>query len=157
MDNIKSQFKSSLVVKDDYFKGFINHLLDVFSFDKDAEKLAPNSWVGCMGSRHSSFIQSKFWKINDKDQLGLVYQKFKHPYLNKIVGDDYILTDEIDIKNLETNFYIHSQILDIEAMEAHKLYTLLKNISCVPLCVKTDAIVYIDESNICYWYIPIFL
>ena len=41
MDNIKLQFKSSLLVKDDYFKGFINHSLDVFSFDKDAVKLAP--------------------------------------------------------------------------------------------------------------------
>ena len=148
MNDIKGQFKSASVLKDDYFQGFINHLLETFDFNKDVQKLAPNGWVGCMGSRHSSLIQSKYCKFDNKDQVGLIYEKFKHPFINKINDNECVFTDKVDIKHLDTNFYIYSQIVDIEAMEAHKLFKMIQSNGGVPLCVKTDAIIYVEKNEI---------
>ena len=148
MNDIKGQFKSASVLKDDYFQGFINHLLETFDFNKDVQKLAPNGWVGCMGSRHSSLIQSKYCKFDNKDQVGLIYEKFKHPFINKINDNECIFTDKVDIKHLDTNFYIYSQIVDIEAMEAHKLFKMIQSNGGVPICVKTDAIIYVEKNEI---------
>jgi len=145
--NIKMQFKSSITLKDDYFKPFVNHLLNVFDFDKTCQKLAPNSWIGCQGSRFKTIIKSKFCKSDDKETMGLIHQDFKNPYINSITNDVNIITDEVSVDNLETNFYIHSHILDIEAMEAYKMYQLILSKNCTPLCVKTDAIIYLDNSS----------
>jgi len=147
LDNVIYEFKCSTTVKDDYFKGFVEHLLKVFDFDKGAQKLAPNSYIGLMGARTTKYIKAEYCQANNKDEMGVIYEKFKNPFINEITETEWILTDEVVINRLETNFYIHSHILDLEAIEAHKLYNLLKESHCVPICVKTDAIVFYEFST----------
>jgi hypothetical protein len=147
MDNIKYQYKCASVLKDNYFQPFMKHILDTFAFDTKAQKLAPNSYIGVMGRRRSSHINSKFCDINNRDQLGLIHQKFNNPHISKITDEICLVSDMVYTNSLETNFYIHSHILDLEAIEAHKLYTILLEHNCIPLCVKTDAIIYIDQSK----------
>ena len=58
---------------------------------------------------------------------GEIYEKFTNPYINEL--DDVVLsiTNKKKFKKLETNFYIHAQILDIEAIELHKLVMKIEN------------------------------
>jgi len=51
------------------------------------------------------------------------------------------------MKKLETNFYIHSQILNIEAVELHKLVMKIKEVGGVPICVKTDCVIFTADKS----------
>jgi hypothetical protein len=140
-DNIKKQFIPSLFVEKEYFKKFIDYLFAMFS-ETGQQKLAVNSWVGCFGRRDNSFIESRFCKKDDYCQLGEIYQRFDNPFQNQITDDLMLYTNKYEVPRLETGFYIHSQILDMEAIVAYELYELVSQYG-VPICVKTDAIVYV--------------
>ena len=58
----------------------------------------------------------------------------------------YLLKNLRRSKKLETNFYIHSQIVDIEAVELYKLLTKIKEIGAVPICVKTDCVIFNSDK-----------
>jgi hypothetical protein len=75
-----------------------------------------------------------------------IFEKFNNPYINEL--DDVVLsiTNKKKFKKLETNFYIHSQILDIEAVELHKLVMKIENVGGIPICVKTDCVLFYCEE-----------
>ena len=52
------------------------------------------------------------------------------------------MTSEEHKSMLETYFPIHAQILDIEAIELHKMMVTIKKEGGNPICVKTDAVIY---------------
>ena len=51
------------------------------------------------------------------------------------------------MEKLETNYYVYSQILDIEAVELHKLLEKVKNIDGIPICVKTDCVMFYHNNE----------
>jgi hypothetical protein len=101
----------------------------------------------------NTFIESSFSSSTDTDKIGEAYQKFNYPYNN---NDDTVvcITSKVPIKSIETSFYIHSQILDLEAVELHKLLRITND--TITLCVKMNCVVFqtlLTKSNIdnIYW------
>ncbi len=48
---------------------------------------------------------------------------------------------------MEGAYPIYGQILDCEALELHKTTQLLKQNGFIPICVKTDAVVYFSKGD----------
>ena len=154
LENIKQQFKPSSVIDNKYFQNFINYLIEIFK-PSGQEKIAVNAWIGILGRRNSSYIQQEYTSKNDVSKTAEIYGKFNNPYINELDGNILSITNLRRSKKLETNFYIHSQIVDIEAVELYKLLTKIKEIGAVPICVKTDCVIFnsdkpLDISNE-YW------
>jgi 5-methylcytosine-specific restriction endonuclease McrA len=145
--NIKYQYKPSFKLPKDYFKPFVQFILNITE-DKDSQKLLINSLVGLFGRRYSCYIDSILCdKKNDKD-YDFAYTSFKQPYMNDINEDYAVATQKISIDKLEGTFPIHAQVLDCEAIELHKKIQLLEQNGAIPICVKTDAVVYFAKEPI---------
>jgi len=144
-DNIKKQFIAFSTIDKSYFTNFINYIWDLFK-DCNNQKLAVNSWIGTMGRRDSRFIQNDYSKKDDIYKIGEIYEKYSNPYINDF-GEILSITNEVKIEKLETNYYVYSQILDIEAVELHKLLEKVKNIDGIPICVKTDCVMFYHNNE----------
>jgi len=153
--NIKYQYKPSFTIPKDYFKPFVNFLLETFDGDEFMQKLSPNSLIGLFGRRDNCYIDSLVCDKKNLKDFDYAYTSFQQPYINNVSDDYAIATQQVQIDKLEGAYPIYAQILDCEALELHKKVRLLERNNCIPICVKTDAIVYfakeeIDISNY-YW------
>jgi hypothetical protein len=144
-DNIKKQFIASSTIDKSYFTNFINYIWDLFK-DCNNQKLAVNSWIGTMGRRDSRFIQNDYSKKDDIYKIGEIYEKYSNPYINDF-GEILSITNEVKIEKLETSYYVYNQILDIEAVELHKLLEKVKNINGIPICVKTYCVMFYHNNE----------
>jgi hypothetical protein len=145
LDDIKYQFKPAHKLSTDYFHGLLDFIEQVCQVDNPQgsvkyPKFACNSMIGAWGRRNSTFILNDYSHKDDIDTMAGIYQKFSNPFINAH-GDVLSITDERIVQKLETNFYLHSHILDIEAIELHKLHMLVKQ-TAIPLCCKTDCVVF---------------
>jgi 5-methylcytosine-specific restriction enzyme A len=145
--DIKLQYKPSLKIPKDYFKPFVSFLLEVFAEDSQLQKLAINAFIGMLGRRENSFIDCAIVDRNNESDFASVYSNFQAPYVNVLNDDFAVITQSINIEKLENAFPIFAQILDCEAMELHKMTTLLSSNGFIPVCVKTDAVVYFSKEN----------
>ena len=155
LENIKHQFKPSFTVEPTYFKEFASHLLQAFDFMEDddkknrLQKLAINSLVGLFGRRKNTYISKpQICDAKNPDEIASHYQRHKNPYINEINDDVCVITCEEEIKKLESYFPIHAQILDLEAIELHKLVSKIEGAWGVPCAVKTDAVIYYAHEPI---------
>ena len=146
LKNIEQQFKPSSVISSDYFQNFIHYLDEMFK-ESGEEKLAVNSWIGLLGRRHCSYIQQAYTLKDDIATKAEIYEKFYNPCINQLDDNVLSITNKKTMKKLETNFYIHSQILDIEAVELHKLVMKIKEVGGVPICVKTDCVIFTADKS----------
>ena len=96
------------------------------------EKIAVNAWIGILGRRHSSYIQQEYTSKNDVSKTAEIYGKFNNPHINQLDDNVLSITNLRRSKKLETNFYIHSQIVDIDAIELHKLVMKIKETQFTP-------------------------
>ena len=156
LENIKKQFKPSSTVKSGYFNNFIDHMLKVFEGSEKAQKTGPNTLIGLFGRRDHQFYKYQVGNYDNIDDMAVHYQKLNKPYINKLENSQIaLMTSEEEKTMLETYYPIYAQVLDIEAMELHKMFEKIKAEGGNPYNVKTDAVIYehpyeIDFSNE-YW------
>jgi hypothetical protein len=89
INDIKYQFKSSNIVPYDF-------IWDLFD-GTDKQKLSINSFVGILGRRKSTFIESSFALSTNTDKIGQVYQSLI--ILNESFIGSKIKKDAILVKN----------------------------------------------------------
>jgi hypothetical protein len=145
-DEIIYQFKPSMKLKSDYFHPFIQHLDK--TFDKETVKLAVNSMIGMFGRKNNSFIDYLVFEKDNLDDMAYAYTKFKNPYMFDINESFSFTTSKLNFDKLENSYPIYAQILDIEALELYKLTKIVESQGGVPVCIKTDAVVYLAETEI---------
>ena len=144
----------SSLIKPKYFKDLIGFMMEALDDDTIAnndfvKKLGPNVLIGCMGRRSNTFFSDpKVCYRNKVDEIGLYYQHCSNPYIKNLNDDVALLTSKDEVLKLQTSFPVFMQVLDIEAIELHKLSMLIKNAGGIPVAVKTDAVVYYAPSKI---------
>jgi hypothetical protein len=62
------------------------------------------------------------------------FKDFVH-YLNELTDEVTQVTSRVDIKKIESCFPIHAQIVDCEAIEAHKLAETITKLGGIPLLI----------------------
>ncbi len=146
--DIKYQLLPSNLLKEDYFQPLGNYILKCFDDDIPLQKLSTNSLVGLFGRRNHSFYEHRVCNKDDIDDIGCVYEELNKPHFNYINNDVVTITGEIKVKKLESFFPIHLQILDDEAIELHKLKSIIEKNGGIPITLKTDCVVYKHEKEI---------
>ena len=142
-ENIKYQWKPSSNIKQGYFKDFIDHMLKVFEGSDKAMKTGPNTLIGLFGRRDHQFYKYEVCNYDNIDDMAVHYQKLNKPYINKLENSQIaLMTSEEEKHMLETYYPIYAQVLDIEAIELHKMLETIKAEGGNPICVKTDAVIY---------------
>lgn len=145
--DIKLQYKPSLKIPKDFFRPFVSFLLEVFAEDSQLQKDAINAYIGMLGRRDNSFIDCAVVDRNNVDDFASVYSALSAPYVNVLNDDFAVITQSRSIEKLESAFPIFAQILDCEAIELHKMTALLSSNGFIPVCIKTDAVVYFSKEN----------
>lgn len=155
--NIKLCLLSSLKTPSNYFNDFIDYCVD----NIDNYKLAINSLIGSFAINKDS----KFWKsLLITENLNEAWELFFNnngTFINMQESERgifYNIFQEYNNINIETEKIIYDMILQIEAIELHKLKTIIENKGCQVTQYKTDCITYnyigeypfklIDEKNI---------
>lgn len=144
--NIKYEYKPSFAIESDYFKSFVEYLMTVYP--EEYQKLSVNALIGMFGRRDNSYVDSQICGKDNVEDLGAIYSQYQKPYLNDINEKFYAVTAKINIDKLENAYPIYAQILDCEAIEAYKKVQMLEENGAIPICVKTDAIVYYANEAI---------
>ena len=132
-NNIKYQIVSALEqINCDYFKPFIDLVYNNFD---DLSKIAINAFIGCFYRQETKKTFSKYTRSLDEACYLFTENKAKFTTYDKQLKLYQVLNEET-IKFEETEAPIYLQVLDIEAIEAHKLSKIVGKASFV----KTDCI-----------------
>jgi hypothetical protein len=138
--DIKYQLLPSLLLEQDYFKSFID---DVYSKFGDQSKLAINAFIGGFNRRPFESITSYYTSsYAEACYLYTQYDGSSAHYLDDIKAYQILFTEKYDVHETEKPFYC--QVLDMEAVEAHKLSKIVGNVSWV----KTDCVYSSNQVEI---------
>ena len=152
-DNIKYEFTPYKTLPNNYFQKHIDILLNAFNCEPDLQKLSINAFVGLMGITTRQVCYSKYslcpytasaWYVsNNKD----VFIK-NHHLTNGETLYEGLFSEEV--LNETTQYCIYSMVLQMEALELHKIETLVIDNGGIILDRNTDAIRYnlADEIDI---------
>jgi ATP-dependent exoDNAse (exonuclease V) alpha subunit len=148
-ENIKYAIYSSLTIEHNYYNKFIDYLYDVLG---DKAKMSVNSIIGMFKPK----IRENWKSLLITGDVNTAYYHF----INK--QGSFIDTQTINDKNYyqvfnkytteqqESEKPIYDQILDVEAIEVHKLISLIKSKGGLCLSVRTDCIECVFlETNKC--------
>jgi hypothetical protein len=137
--DIKYALYSSLTVQNDYYNPFIQYLYNTLD---DHSKMSVNSLIGCFKPK-----EREHWKsLMITDQANVAF----YHYLDK--KGCFIDCREIKDKNYyqvfnkfmsekqDTEAPLYNQIIDLEAIEVHKLMTIIKEKGGTVLDVSTDCV-----------------
>ena len=155
-DEIKLEFIPSKTLPNSYFQENINTLLTAFESESQLQKLCVNAYIGLMGRTKRTFSKSKFtlcpieasewWCSNDDNN-----ETDKSVFIrNHTLDNKEILYEGIESQNIiseATTYPIYAMILQMEAMELHKLETNIKNYGGIILDRNTDAIRYAAKNE----------
>lgn len=91
--------------------------------------------------------------VNNKklDQIACAIESLglsSNPYIMNLSDDLTAITGKYKINKLERYFPIHAQIVDIEALELHKLKTMIELNDGIAVCLKTDCVAYLSRKEI---------
>ena len=132
--NIKWKLESSLTLDHEYFNKSIDELL---TLPNGLSKLAPNILIGC--SARDVSIKSKTYFTNDFKQASTMFMRNKNSnaFIHDLNGLYQITTSEkIDLDI--SNSCIYNMIVDIEALELHKLKTIIEQNKGTVTFLNTD-------------------
>jgi hypothetical protein len=141
MDQIKYEFKPTKTLKNDYFKPFVAFVLDLFKDLPQLAKLSINSIIGLFGRLKNNFFDNEICTKTEKDMFQ-AYHKFTNPFQSHITSDYCVITNKSSFDKLDNSYPIYAQVLALEAIELHKLCKIIESKGGIPLCLKTDAVVY---------------
>ena len=155
-DEIKLEFIPCKTLPNYYFQENIDTLLTAFESESQLQKLCVNAYIGLMGRTKRTFSKSKFtlcpieesewWCSNDDNN-----ETDKSVFIrNHTLDNKEILYEGIESQNIiseATTYPIYAMILQMEAMELHKLETNIKNYGGIILDRNTDAIRYAAKNE----------
>ena len=151
ISNITFELLPSCHLANDYFVAPVNQLLEKFACEPDLQKLAINAYIGMMGKSKITASFSKF--STDKKEASNWYtssDKYSvfirsHELDNGIPLYEGLFNQKVIQEG--TLYPIYSMILQMEALELHKLETLIRNGGWIPLDRNTDAIRYVSNKK----------
>jgi len=147
---IKHKFISSIQLPPHFFNKFITY---VCSLNETMAKFIINSNVGCMAKTEFKYQTCKYIKdyyevceemTKNKDTHKVPPKKIQ--YGNGKEDFFYQVLTNHKTSTFETELPIYNQILDLEAIELHKLYTQLQDNGYPIIELNTDAIIVYNES-----------
>jgi len=145
-EEIKYVVESSLEVPFDYYNKFIDYLYD----NINEAKLSVNSMIGNFKPKPRESWRSQLI-TSDPNEAFYYYLQFKGAFIDVRLINDVkyyqVYSTSITSKE-ETDAPIYNQILDLEAMELHKLKCIIESKGGLCLDLKTDCITCMFENNI---------
>ena len=159
MNNIILEFLPSKVLPASHFQKPINELLDAFKCEPDLQKLCINAYIGLMGRTKQVSSYSKFnlsadeagnWFAEQNSDSDVFIKN--HELANGLTLYEGIFSKEILSES--SKYPIYSMILQMEALELHKLETIIIDEGGIILDRNTDAIRYCSriECNISNYF-----
>ena len=147
--DITMELKPSQIIKHDELKNDIDILLDSSKSNKTIQKILPNSLFGLFGISKTSRTINKFTlsleeASQDIDKENIFIRQHNLDENNTL----YQKIINIEKNNDITCYPIYKQILEIEAIELHRLETKIKSKGGVILDRNTDAIRYASKKEI---------
>ena len=133
--NIKYQLLPSMKLNSDYFNEFIDSVYAKFG---NLNKNAINALIGCFYRREYSTIMTHYTR--SFQEACYLFTQYEGSFVKKDM-DMYSVMFEENFKSQETESPLYLQILDMEAVEVHKLSKIVGKVSRV----KTDAV---ESENI---------
>ena len=146
--DIKHVIYSSLSVPKDYFNKFIDFL---YAEMGDKAKLSVNSMIGCFKPKVRENWRSLLITSNPSTAYGHFLDKNGCFIDTRYIGDEnkiyYQVYDRYYSNREETEAPIYNQILEQEAIEVHKLMTLIESKGGVVLDLSTDCVSCVFKTN----------
>ena len=150
---IKLEFKPYKQLPNDYFVKHIETLLKAFECEPSLQKLCVNAYIGLFGKTIQTASFSKFslcpYEASDWwSEKRIEYDVF---IKNHKLENDEMLYEGIfkqDILQESSHYPLYSYILQLEALELHKLESIIINEGGVVLDRNTDAIRYKRNTEI---------
>ena len=153
LENITGELIPSTKLKADHFQKPIQTLLDAFKCDFGLQKLGPNTLFGLFGRTKQSTARTKFslcpyeasnwWAENSMPNSDVFIRTIPLDNGSKLY--EGIFTTEVQVES--TKYPIYKQILEMEAVELHRLETIIKKHGGVILDRNTDAIRFCRMSK----------
>ena len=151
-NNIQLEFIPSFTKPKTYLKDKINTLLKAFECEPTLQKLAVNAYIGCLGQTKKSSSHSKYsLSVNTASNWYVGADANKQVFIKSHNQANNILYEGIfnqKIKTETTAYPIYSMILQMEAVELHKLETIIHKKGGRILDRNTDAIRYSSKKVI---------
>ena len=149
IDDIWYEFTPSNKLPANYFCERIDFIVNSFE-DKQLQKLAINALIGCWGIQKKTSSHTKFSLAVDEASQWFVENN--NVFINSHHLSENITLFEGCYRNevaVDDNAYpLYSMILQLEAIELHKLEVLIQENGGIPLERNTDAILYQRETEI---------
>lgn len=147
--NIIYEFIPSNTLPCNYFQSHIDCLLNAFSVESDLLKLCVNSFIGLLGRTRRLYTNCEFTKspyeASEKIEDPSIFIQ-SHKLKNNEILYEVIKNDDIFIDT--TDYMIYKMILELEAIELHKLEKKIEKRGGLPLDRNTDAIRYYSIKEI---------
>ena len=155
--DIKYVIQSSLTLKHNHYNSFIDFCYDPENLDKDLSKLAINGMIGQFKPKPRDNWQSII-TTSDKNEAMNHLLKFKTSFLdchhinfadeeNPQFEDFYHVYKRTSVLKEETEAPIYNMILELEAIELHKLKTLVESHKGTVLDLNTDCVTCVFRNN----------
>ena len=144
LDDIRFEFIPSKKLPANHFQKHIQDLHEGFGCEPDLQKKAINSFVGLMGRTKQTASYSKFTLCPDEAGAWFGDKMEDHNVFirNHTLDNGHVLYEGIfstDVLQEGTRYPLYSMILQIEAIELHKLETLIIEAGGTVLDRNTDA------------------
>ena len=150
-NDIKFAVYSGLTIPSNYYVKFIKYLYE--SLDEKA-KLSVNTFIGAFKPKIRESWKSKFI-TTDLNEAYNEYLKLDGAFIHrKEIADEYYyqLFDVYTTEKNETESPIYNQILDLEAIEVHKLIREIGKRGGKCLSVRTDCVECVFPKDIFPFY-----
>lgn len=153
LENIKLEFIPSKTLASDYLQKNIHKLLEAFNSEIDLQKLCVNAYIGLMGRTKQTSSHSRF-TLSEEEASGWWGEKSKEYKVfikNHFLDNGVILYEGIFSKDViveGSKYPIYSMILQMEALELHKLENLIICNGGKILDRNTDAIRYKGKQKL---------
>ena len=122
--DIKYFIRASIQVSKDYFNGFIDYCYTNLG---EFAKLAINSMIGCFKPKEREHWKTIAITTDGNNAFNLMLDSNGCFIDHRTIGDQdyYQAYEKFNTKKEETEAPIYNMILDMEAIEMHKLMTLI--------------------------------
>ena len=154
LDQIKGELIPSTKLEANHFQEPIQTLLDAFKGDAGLQKLSANTLFGLFGRTKQSTARTKFalcpyeasrwWEEKNASNSNVFIRTIQLDNGRKLY--EGIFTTEVQMES--TKYPIYKQILEMEAVELHRLESIIRSKGGVILDRNTDAIRYCRSNKI---------